>query len=41
MGKKSIVSVTFENEGGFNKKQLTLLKWVLRPSCVAVLWVFG
>ena len=46
MGKKPIVSVTYENERISIQNSLPYLKCVLRPSCVvhgrfiAVLWVF-
>ena len=48
MGKKPIVSVTYENERISIKKQLTLLKMCVTSllcgpctgRCMAVLWVF-
>ena len=41
MGKKPIVSVTYENERISIKKQLTLLKCVLRLSCAVLRPIYG
>ena len=41
MGKKPIVSVTYENERISIKKQLTLLKMCVRLSCVVHGPIYG